>query len=205
MGTMASQSTSRTIFCSAVYSRADQRKHQSSASLVFVWGIHRWPVNSPHKGPVTRKMFHLMPSSCCLDVKLTTVRYICGGFFVGQMLNECSLVTIIYLSRIITWASFQQVWEKVTYMPYSLVRIWTKKMNVNEGGHFNIKMQHYQYRNYTINIKRSRGGLSLLWKCLYLDIMSWSVSQMLGPFSIYGWPRPRPMRERRYTCNVFSH
>ena len=34
---------------------ADQRKHQSSASLAFVWGIHRWPVNSPHKGPV--KMF----------------------------------------------------------------------------------------------------------------------------------------------------
>ena len=36
---------------------ADQRKHQSSASLAFVWGIHRRPVNSPHKGPVTRKMF----------------------------------------------------------------------------------------------------------------------------------------------------
>ena len=35
----------------------DQRKHQSSASLAFAWGIHRWPVNSPHKGPVTRKMF----------------------------------------------------------------------------------------------------------------------------------------------------
>ena len=32
-------------------------KHQSSASLAFVLGIHRWPVNSPHKGPVTRKMF----------------------------------------------------------------------------------------------------------------------------------------------------
>ena len=26
-------------------------------SLAFVWGIHRWPANSPHKGPVTRKMF----------------------------------------------------------------------------------------------------------------------------------------------------
>ena len=36
---------------------ADQRKHQSSASLAFVCGIHRWPVNSPHKRPVTRKMF----------------------------------------------------------------------------------------------------------------------------------------------------
>ena len=34
-----------------------QRKHQSSASLAFVRGIHRWPLKSPHKGPVTRKMF----------------------------------------------------------------------------------------------------------------------------------------------------
>ena len=33
------------------------KKHQSSASLVFVRGIHCWPVNSPHKGPLTRKMF----------------------------------------------------------------------------------------------------------------------------------------------------
>ena len=41
------------------YSGADQRKHQSSASLAFVQGIHRWPVNSPHKWPVTRKMFPL--------------------------------------------------------------------------------------------------------------------------------------------------
>ena len=39
------------------YSDADQRKHQSSASLAFVWGIHRGPVNFPHKWPVTRKMF----------------------------------------------------------------------------------------------------------------------------------------------------
>ena len=36
---------------------ADQRKYHSSASLAFVRGIHQWPVNSPHKGPVTRKMF----------------------------------------------------------------------------------------------------------------------------------------------------
>ena len=38
-------------------SGTDQRKHQSSTSLAFVWGIHRGPVNSPHKWPVTRKMF----------------------------------------------------------------------------------------------------------------------------------------------------
>ena len=57
MGKIASQITSLTIVYSAVYSDADQRKHQSSASLAFVPGIHRGPVNSPHKWPVTRKMF----------------------------------------------------------------------------------------------------------------------------------------------------
>ena len=54
---MASQITSLTIVYSTVYSGADQRKHQSSAPLALVRGIHRSPVNSPHKGPVTRKMF----------------------------------------------------------------------------------------------------------------------------------------------------
>ena len=57
MSAMASQITSLTIVYSIVYSGADQRKHQSSASLAFVQGIHRWPVNSPPKRPVTRKMF----------------------------------------------------------------------------------------------------------------------------------------------------
>ena len=56
MGAMASQITSLAIVYSTDYSGADQRKHQSSASLAFVRGIHRWPVNSPHKWPVTRKM-----------------------------------------------------------------------------------------------------------------------------------------------------
>ena len=57
MRALASQITSLTIVHSTVYSGADHRKHQSSASLAFVRGIHRWPVNSPHKGPVTRKIF----------------------------------------------------------------------------------------------------------------------------------------------------
>ena len=57
MSAIASQITSLTIVYSIVYSDADQGKHQSSPSLAFVWGLHRGPVNSPHKWPVTRKMF----------------------------------------------------------------------------------------------------------------------------------------------------
>ena len=57
MSAIASQISSLTIVYSDVYSGVDQRKHQSSASLAFVRGIHRWQVNSPHKRPITRKMF----------------------------------------------------------------------------------------------------------------------------------------------------
>ena len=57
MGTITSQITSLTIVYLTVYSDADHTKHQSSASLAFVRGIHRGPVNSPHKWAVTRKMF----------------------------------------------------------------------------------------------------------------------------------------------------
>ena len=57
VGTIASQIISLTIVYSTVHSDAYQRKHQSSASLAFVRGIRRGPVNSPHKWPVTRKMF----------------------------------------------------------------------------------------------------------------------------------------------------
>ena len=57
MTAMASQITSLMIVYSTVYSGADQRKHQSSVSLAFVRGIHRWPVNPLLIGPVTRKMF----------------------------------------------------------------------------------------------------------------------------------------------------
>ena len=57
MGMMASQITSLTIVYSTLYWGSNQRTHQSSASLAFVRGIHRWPVNSPHKWPVTRKTF----------------------------------------------------------------------------------------------------------------------------------------------------
>ena len=57
MSAMVSQITRLTSVYSNVYSVADQRKHQSFASLAFARGIHQWPVNSPHKGLVTRTMF----------------------------------------------------------------------------------------------------------------------------------------------------
>ena len=43
------------IVCLTFCWGADHRKYQSTASLAFMRGIHRWPVDSPHKGPVTQK------------------------------------------------------------------------------------------------------------------------------------------------------
>ena len=57
MDMMVSQITNLTIVYSTVYSGADQRKDQNSASLTFVQGIHQRSVNSLHKWPVTRKVF----------------------------------------------------------------------------------------------------------------------------------------------------
>ena len=77
MSAIASQITSLTIVYLTVYSGTDQRKHQSSASLAFVRGIHRWPVNSPHKGPVTRKIFPfddvIMHCQCPLSTMSTVL------------------------------------------------------------------------------------------------------------------------------------
>ena len=72
MGVLASQITSPTIVYSNFYSGADQRKHQSSASLAFVQGIHRRPVNSPRKWPVTRKMF---PFDDVIMIRLGLLRH----------------------------------------------------------------------------------------------------------------------------------
>ena len=54
---MASWITSLTIVYWTVYSGPDQRKCQSSTLLAFVRGIHQWPANLPHKGPVMQKVF----------------------------------------------------------------------------------------------------------------------------------------------------
>ena len=113
MTAKGSQITSLMTVYSTVYSDADKRKHQSSVSLAFGRGIHRWPVNSPHKGPVTRKCFHLMTSSwytvivcvyrasheLCIRSELC---YISSGFGTGQFMRifqgniTCTVAIIWY-------------------------------------------------------------------------------------------------------------
>ena len=77
MSKVVSQITSLTIVYSTVYSGAVRRKHQSSALLAFVWGIHRWPGNSPHKGPVMRKMFPFddVIMGCWFNISMFSYQY----------------------------------------------------------------------------------------------------------------------------------
>ena len=70
-------------------------KHQSSASLAFVRGIHRWPVNSPHKGPLTRKFF---PFDDVIMIRPTNMSYF------------STLAVLIMVERAPGWAN-QIVWS----------------------------------------------------------------------------------------------
>ena len=93
MGGIASQITSLTIVYSSVYSDADQRKHQSSASLAFVRWIHRGPVNSPHKWPVVQKLFPFD------DVSKVSLK-----IYVGDYINEFDQFFILRSKA--SWARF---------------------------------------------------------------------------------------------------
>ena len=101
MGAIASQITSLTIVYSIVYSDADQRKHQRTASLAFVQAIHRGPVNSPHKWPVTQKMFPFDDVIMRTQNK-TTTRSSCARPRVSSI-TECAWPRRRVTSLCITW------------------------------------------------------------------------------------------------------
>ena len=113
---MASQITSLAIVYSIVYSDADQRKHQSSASLVFVRGINRGPVNSPHKWPVTRKMFPFD------DVIMRHFTGVWGVF--------CEFTNLINALRPVCW----YMWHHIRL---SCMIMWPGHIYVNNTGGLN--------------------------------------------------------------------
>ena len=104
MSAVASQITSVSIVCSTAGSDADQRKHQSFASLAFVWGNHRWPVNSLHKRPVTQKMFPFddvimwYQISLCINIKVPR--------FLLWRKVQCMASTLFYPYRLIIISLF---------------------------------------------------------------------------------------------------
>ena len=92
MSVLASQITSLMIVYSTVYSGTNERKLQSSASLAFVRGIHRRPVNSRHKGPVTRKMF---PFDDVIMTRVKQLMYILGSLISNDMAQNGNCFSMI--------------------------------------------------------------------------------------------------------------
>ena len=76
--------------------RRRSKKTSKLRVTVFLWGIHRWLVNSPHKGPVTRKMFHLMTSSCLMT----------SCSMVMEVHLKCNVAAKLFIKLII----YQGVW-----------------------------------------------------------------------------------------------
>ena len=89
MSAVPSQITSVSIVYSTVCSGTDQRKHQSSASLAFVRVIHQWPVNSLHKGPVTRKML-------LFDDIIVNEMLHYNDVIMSQLVSQITSLTIVY-------------------------------------------------------------------------------------------------------------
>ena len=116
MSAIASQITSLTIVYSTVYPSADQSKHQSSASLAFVWGIHRRPVNSPHKWPVTRKMFPFDDIIMNLTLVLT------------------NMVVLSYLHGLYQaqWRNFISNTQMIQHSSFSVLLYWKLKNILRE-------------------------------------------------------------------------
>ena len=112
MGAITTQITSLAIVYSIVYSDADQRKHLSSASLAFVRGIHREPVISPHKWPVTRKIF---PFDDVIMVIHTS------RAFVSCTKRIIFFTELMYVAIIIDWFQYQRIIALITICTVKLI------------------------------------------------------------------------------------
>ena len=164
MGTMASQITSLTIVYSAVYSGTDQRKHQSSASLAFVRGIHRGPVNSPHKWPATR-IFFPFDDVIMLRYDITITQW-ANGILLGVYLDIQSIHhVLVYKTHIPHYPGMdQRIWFKQFFM------LWCK--NLNRQQYMHMKNLFYIYHcNGVIKgaIASQITSLTIVYSSIYSD------------------------------------
>ena len=97
VGALASQIICVSIVYSTVCSGEDQRKHRSFRSLAFVMEIHRWPVKSPHKGPVSQKMFPFD------NVILSFLNSILGHCVIAHNSDNLLLWNIIRIIKCVTY------------------------------------------------------------------------------------------------------
>ena len=123
MTTMASQITSLTVVYSTVYSDADQRKHQSSASLAFVWGIHRDRWIPRTKGQLRGKCFHLMTSSC----KQTYIKPTDKDGSKCHHFCKRQFYTILCISQLLYF--YQKYWNVLPRVQLLVSQLWRHWLN----------------------------------------------------------------------------
>ena len=117
MSAAVSQITSLAIVYSFVCSGADQRKHQSSASLAFVRGIHRWPVNTQHKGPVTRNVFLFGDVIMQFETPCWTRLINPGASELLVNWWSSNLVNVPKITLFTFWLCFDGIWTCQWYSP----------------------------------------------------------------------------------------
>ena len=101
--------------------RRRSKEYLSSASLAFVRGIHRRPMNSPHKKPVTRKN-NRAPFKCCFKL--------CASFHSHQ-----SIQTGVTVRK-------RQIWVKISdiFVPCDL-EFW--RMTLRKIGHLSYAVSSF--------------------------------------------------------------
>ena len=169
MSTMASsQINSFANVYSTLYSGADQRKHLSSASLAFVWGIHRWRLNSPHKGPVTRKILPFddvtnNQNSLAMTHEVHS-EFGCGEFLApktkhaGPAKAYKSVLSRMYLAPM-EWKHFLRYWflwgESTGHRWIPLKRQVTRRVDVFFDLHLNKRLSKQSIRRWLETSSRS--------------------------------------------------
>ena len=179
MSATASQITCVSIVCSIVCIGVDQRRHQSSTLLVFGRGIHLWPVDSPHKGPVTRKMFpfddvimYIVP------IHVSVFMWESKSVIILQMMFQH--LTVLTAKSGMFYAHF--VWTVVNWIYGNSFRItgqWCKGHPPERGGFFYISKTY-------LKVMSECGRSYPEWRLLGADLT------ILFPYStdvMNGWSR----------------
>ena len=140
MSATASQITGVPILYSTVCSSTDKRKDQSSASLAFVMGIHRWPVNSRHKWPVTRKIIPfddgIMNFSCLTG--LIQWQIFCMVNWLALVDNKNTLYNDVIMGAMASqitgvWSVCSTIWSKKNIKALRHWPWWGKSAESHKG------------------------------------------------------------------------
>ena len=142
MGAMASQITSLTIVYWNVYSGADQRRHQCSASLAFVRGIHRWPVNSPPQRANNAEIFSIWWRHHVISWFMLSFHQYASWLYAWKCRDGHEIVMVVENDNLMVFVAkgqYRVIWLDWVYFP-----IVAKQ---NKIWRFKIKFQLHWWRN----------------------------------------------------------